>query len=710
MHPRPSPLESTRNPIAPRGLTPIPSNPAISTANDSGGYAPTIPLPRPELAQQLVTELLALRGQRVAVLFNQGNRGDGVIHLGGRTLLKAIGLEWQEFHQSTAPATISADVLLVFGGGAFCREVHTVVSLVERYAAQVPRVIIMPASFDPRSERVRRFVQSWSDNYTVFTREQRSFDALRSVRPDLARIFLCYDLAFWADLRSWAERPHNGTVGIFRRDAEAVFDRRPLHLEGRDISRGPDSEPEGLLNYVSRFSIIYTDRAHAAITAAMMGREVHLYRNGYFKNEALYEHSLSHLPNVSFVGKQPFSYRQCAEVLFTYHVRRNAYRARRRWRQTMGRASARNPGATAQLRSAGERPAGESRPALSVVMPAYNAGRFLVPAIESVLNQSFRDFEFIIIDDGSTDGTRETIEAYAAKDPRIRSCPNPENLGVTRTLNRGLSLARADWIARMDADDLSLPGRFEKQMRAARKDPGIGLVTCPFDVIDAQERVVPGWRGICFQRELLPFFLLFYNRLNAHGQVLYSTKAVRELGGYREGYHLSEATELWIRLVRHTKWAVVPEPLYAWRAANPNSVTKQNTFRYADASLRACQEEIARTCGLNLMREQMIALRDFWLRFEEKGRDWCEVETLLTTIARAYRPPHPTRGWLRKVSVAIACAWFAHAALQLKHRRLRRAAGHVGRAARVSKVYLPLAVGRFAVELAAVRGRVCRRS
>jgi glycosyltransferase involved in cell wall biosynthesis/exopolysaccharide biosynthesis predicted pyruvyltransferase EpsI len=706
MHPPPSPLDSSRSPTEPVGNTPPPPD----VANDSHGYAPTIPLPHPELAQQLVAELLAWRGKRIAVLFNQGNRGDGVIHLGGRRLLKTLGLEGQEFHQSTAPATITADVLLVFGGGAFCREVHTVVSLVEHYATQVPRVIILPASFDLRSERVRRFVQSWSDNYTVFTREQRSFAALRSARPDLAKIFLCYDLAFWADLHSWAERPHSGTAGIFRRDAEAVFDRRPLHLEGRDISRGPDSEPEGLLNYVSRFSTIYTDRAHAAITAAMMGREVHLYRNGYFKNEALYEHSLSHLPHVSFVGKQPFSYRQCAEVLFTYHVRRNAYRARRRWRQTMGRASAHHAGTAVQRRAASEQWSSEARPALSVIMPAYNAGRFLAPAIESVLNQSFRDFEFIIIDDASTDGTRATIEAYAVKDPRIRSCPNPENKGITYTLNRGLSLARADWIARMDADDLSLPGRFEKQMSVARQDPAIGLVTCPFDVIDAQERIVPGWRGICFQRELLPFFLLFYNRLNAHGQVLYSTKVVRELGGYREGYHLSEATELWIRLVRHTKWAVVPEPLYAWRAANPNSVTKQNTFRYADASLRACQEEVARACGLNLTREQMIALRDFWLRFEEKGRDWREVETLLGSIARAYHPPHPTPGWSRKVSVAIACAWLAHAALQLKHRRMRRAAEHVGRAARISKVYLPLAIARFTVELAAVRGRVCRRS
>ena len=235
-------------------------------------------------------------------------------------------------------------------------------------------------------------------------------------------------------------------------------------------------------------------------------------------------------------------------------------------------------------------------------------------------------------------------------------------------------------------------------------------MTCPFDVIDARDRQLPGWRGICFQQDVLPFFLLFYNRLSAHGQVIYSAKAIREAGGYREGYHLSEATELWLRLVRHMRWAVVPEPLYAWRAANPNSVTKQNTFRYAEGSLRACEEEIARTCGLQVTREQMIALRDFWLRHQTGGADWAEVERLMTTLVQRYRPPHATRGWSRKVAVAVACGWFAHGMLELKHRRFGRVLAHLRRAARASGVYLPWAVFQFAAEAFAVRGQLSRRA
>ncbi len=351
-----------------------------------------------------------------------------------------------------------------------------------------------------------------------------------------------------------------------------------------------------------------------------------------------------------------------------------------------------------------------TKPALSVIMPAYNAGAYLRPAIESILNQTWTDFEFIIIDDGSTDGTREIIEDYAARDARIRSCPNERNMGVTRTLNRAISLVRADWIARMDADDLSLPHRFARQMAVVRENPHVGLVTCPFDIIDSRDQRRPGWRGICYQRETLPFFLLFYNRLNAHGQVLYSTKLVRELGGYREQYHLSEATELWLRMVRATRSAIVPEPLYLWRADNPNSVTKQNTFRYAEGSLRACREEIERACGLALTQEQMILLRDFWLRYPLTGAQCREAERLLAEIAGRFRPVQPVSSWSRRVAVALGCAWLSHAISEAKRRRIREALEHFGRSARAARWWFPLAMGQFTWESVAVGGQLSRRS
>lgn len=113
-------------------------------------------------------------------------------------------------------------------------------------------------------------------------------------------------------------------------------------------------------------------------------------------------------------------------------------------------------------------------PKISVIMPAYNAERYIREAIDSILRQTWSDFELIIIDDGSTDSTAAIIAEYT--DNRIRFCPNAQNMGVAATLNRGLELACGAYIARMDADDISLPERFAKQ--AAYLDAHPDVTVC----------------------------------------------------------------------------------------------------------------------------------------------------------------------------------------------------------------------------------------
>lgn len=293
-----------------------------------------IPATEIERTREVLSRVLApLSGKKVVLLVNRGNRGDGVIHMGGRELLRSLGLKWEEIYQPNAPVSVAADALLVFGNGAFCRSTHSMVGLIGRYSGQVGQVIILPASFDLRCTAVRRFALSWDRRFVVFCRERRSFDALGAASVSPAQLLLSHDLAFHADLRHWATRPGNGTVGIFRRDGEAVFDRRPRGLPGTDISRGPDSEPEVLLDYVARYAVVHTDRTHAAITAAMMGREVWLYRNSYFKNQAIFEHSLFRWPRVHFVGQQPFSFRQFGAALYYHYLQRNAFRMRRSYRR-----------------------------------------------------------------------------------------------------------------------------------------------------------------------------------------------------------------------------------------------------------------------------------------------------------------------------------------------------------------------------------------
>ena len=101
-------------------------------------------------------------------------------------------------------------------------------------------------------------------------------------------------------------------------------------------------------------------------------------------------------------------------------------------------------------------------PQIIVLMPVYNGGRYLRESIASILAQSFKDFELLIIDDGSTDDSVSIVKSFS--DPRIRLVLNEHNIGVARTLNKGLELARGEFIARMDADDISLPHRFEKRV------------------------------------------------------------------------------------------------------------------------------------------------------------------------------------------------------------------------------------------------------
>ena len=112
-------------------------------------------------------------------------------------------------------------------------------------------------------------------------------------------------------------------------------------------------------------------------------------------------------------------------------------------------------------------------PKISVIMPAYNAEQYISEAIESILGQTFADFEFIIIDDGSSDSTSGIIASY--KDSRIRYFRNEKNLGIVGALNRGLALAAGEYIARMDADDISLPERFQTQCAYMEKHPDVGV-------------------------------------------------------------------------------------------------------------------------------------------------------------------------------------------------------------------------------------------
>ena len=192
-------------------------------------------------------------------------------------------------------------------------------------------------------------------------------------------------------------------------------------------------------------------------------------------------------------------------------------------------------------------------PKISVIMPAYNAERYIREAIDSILRQTWSDFELIIIDDGSTDSTAAIIAGYT--DNRIRFCPNAQNMGVAATLNRGLELACGAYVARMDADDISLPERFAKQ--AAYLDAHPNVTVCGTAIELFCEGSVTGTRFPAAGPEKLKEDLFFSCGI-AHPSVMMRRAAILELGGYDPAFNGMEDYELWCRVAEKGKIAGLP--------------------------------------------------------------------------------------------------------------------------------------------------------
>jgi glycosyltransferase involved in cell wall biosynthesis len=221
-------------------------------------------------------------------------------------------------------------------------------------------------------------------------------------------------------------------------------------------------------------------------------------------------------------------------------------------------------------------------PPVSVVMPVYNAMPHLDEAVESILGQSFGDFEFIILDDASTDGSGERIKDWAAHDPRIRTLSAKSNLGPVGSSNMVARAARAELVARMDADDVSYPDRLHQQMEVLREHPKAGAVGTLCDVIDASGAILrrsDPWR-ISRRSPFVPF---------AHGAMMYRRSQFERIGGYRDECAFWEDQDLVVRIAGLADVLVIPHSLYrirAWtsstrRASDPERLERAIDRMYA---------------------------------------------------------------------------------------------------------------------------------
>jgi glycosyltransferase involved in cell wall biosynthesis len=217
-------------------------------------------------------------------------------------------------------------------------------------------------------------------------------------------------------------------------------------------------------------------------------------------------------------------------------------------------------------------------PEVSVVLPVYNAERYLRQAVESVLRQTLGDFELICIDDGSTDGTLAILREYERADARVRVISRA-NTGVSRAANEGTAAARAPLLARMDGDDICMPERLEKQAAYLHENPDCVLVASQVVVIDGDGGVVGPRPDTGYGHEEIDRALLDRGWPVVHPSVMVRTRAVRNVGGYPDGVAVHEDHDLFLRLAEVGRLHTLPDVLLHYRQ------------HFSGATLRSKREE-----------------------------------------------------------------------------------------------------------------------
>lgn len=216
---------------------------------------------------------------------------------------------------------------------------------------------------------------------------------------------------------------------------------------------------------------------------------------------------------------------------------------------------------------------------ISIIMGIYNCEATLIDAIESIAKQTYTDWELIMCDDGSQDGTYEVARRYMEEHPqyRIKILKHEKNQGLNQTLNDCLAVATGDFIARMDADDISLPERFEKEMQEFEKEPELSVVSCPMIYFDENGVWATGKRS----KEYPEKKDLVRGTVHTHAPCIIRQEAIRNVGGYSVDKRLLRVEDwhLWVKIYASGRYGKnIEEPLYMMR--DDANATKRRKFKY----------------------------------------------------------------------------------------------------------------------------------
>jgi len=239
---------------------------------------------------------------------------------------------------------------------------------------------------------------------------------------------------------------------------------------------------------------------------------------------------------------------------------------------------------------------GENGSSISVLMPVYNAEKYIEAAVDSILKQTFTDFEFIIINDGSTDGTLDILQRYARQDSRIRLISR-ENKGLVATLNEGLALAKAPLIARMDADDIALENRLYMQKSYMDDHGEVVCIGSRARIIDDRGRFLILTNTKIGHKEVEKSALQGCTPI-MHPTAMMLTKAVNQVGGYQQSNYPAEDLALWIQLSELGRIDNIADVLLEYRIHDNSITTTAHNLQLQ--KLREISEKACKKRGLNL--------------------------------------------------------------------------------------------------------------
>lgn len=260
-------------------------------------------------------------------------------------------------------------------------------------------------------------------------------------------------------------------------------------------------------------------------------------------------------------------------------------------------------------------------PRVTVLTSVCNGAEHLQEAIASIFSQTMPDFEFIIVDDASNDGTPAILDRL--REPRLVLSRNEKNRGLTWSLNMGLRRARGEFIARMDADDISEPVRLQAQMEFLRSHPDVGLVCSAAAIIDERGKTV-GAHAPRFSPEHFYFYLNFKNCI-IHSSVLFRREIVERLGGYDESLTFAQDYELWFRLSKVARIAQIDQPLVCWRR-HADNISVRNKEVQDQAVYEVAADNLRRLTGREISPTELQRLQ------LERPRDENELENAIAIM------------------------------------------------------------------------------